>query len=194
MCRLPPRRFAWFVLLAIAPPLPAWAAENPVSPDFSRDVRPILEGHCFKCHGPEKQQGGLRLDHRSGISRAGDSGNRPVMAGRPAESELIRRVDSTDPAERMPLDAPPLGREQIATLRAWVERGANWPDSGAAPVLERREMIVTDDDRRHWSYQPLRSVDPPATRVLSGRSFKRKVCAPILRQTRGCSSGASIST
>ena len=87
-------------------------AAEPKPIDFGRDVRPVLERACWKCHGPEKQRGGLRLDRREGALAAGDSGRRAVSPGHPAESALIRRVEAPDPAERMPQRADPLPREE----------------------------------------------------------------------------------
>jgi hypothetical protein len=123
--------------------------------DFGRDVRPILERSCWKCHGPDKQKGGVRFDRRQGALAAGDSGKKAIRPGRADDSELIRRVEAADASERMPPRSEPLHREQIKVLRAWIDQGATWPDTGTAPVGGRRELVVTHEDRRHWSYRPL---------------------------------------
>ena len=81
-----------FVLLTW-PAFPAPAAE-PARVDFARDVRPILERSCWKCHGPDKQKGGLRLDLRAAALGLGDSGSRAITPGKADESELIRRVEA----------------------------------------------------------------------------------------------------
>ncbi len=84
--------------------LAAEPGKRPV--DFTRDVRPILSNKCFKCHGPdesERQGGtdGLRLDTEAGAFE--DLGGYAVIVrGKPGESELIRRVESSDDAEKMP--------------------------------------------------------------------------------------------
>ena len=62
------------LLLAFSP------APAPAAPDFSRDVRPILERSCFGCHGPEKQKSGYRLDRRDLAMKGGDSGNPAIVA------------------------------------------------------------------------------------------------------------------
>jgi hypothetical protein len=141
--------------------LPVAAAE-PERVDFARDVRPILERTCWKCHGEEKQKGGLRLDRQKEAQGAADSGKKAVTPGKIGESELIRRVETTDVDERMPPKSEPLGREQIQILRAWIEQGANWPPTAGAHEEGRRELVVTPEDRQHWSYRPLHKVDPPA--------------------------------
>src|SRR5262249_26885287 len=76
-------------------------------------------------------------------------------------SELIRRVETSNAEERMPPKSAPLPREHVRVLRAWIEQGANWPESGAARSEGCPEMVVTEEDRQHWSYRPLRAVDPP---------------------------------
>src|SRR4051794_4890288 len=72
------------------------------APDFVREVRPLLEQHCVKCHGPEKQKGGLRFDTKEGAFKPGESGEKPIIPGHASESRLIRLVSSNDDAERMP--------------------------------------------------------------------------------------------
>jgi hypothetical protein len=151
---------ALVTLVLCWPALPA-AREQPERVDFGRDVRPILVRSCWKCHGPEKQKSGLRFDRRQGAVAAGDSGKTAIRPGRAEDSELIRRVEAGDAEERMPPKAEPLGREQIRTLRAWIDQGADWPESAAAATGGRREMVVTDEDRRHWSYRPLKATCPP---------------------------------
>src|SRR5436190_11304715 len=74
------------------------------APDFSRDVRPILSKHCFKCHGPDDKarKAKLRLDDRTAALRGGESGEKAIVPGKPNESELIRRILANDESERMP--------------------------------------------------------------------------------------------
>ena len=141
--------------------LPAYAAE-PAGVDFTRDVKPILEASCVKCHGTRKQQGNIRLDRRDGALAPGDSGRAAVVPGRAADSEILRRIEATDSAERMPLDGDSLPPEERKVLRDWIEQGAPWPDEASVDSAARSEMQVTDDDRRHWSYRPLREAAPPS--------------------------------
>src|SRR5262245_388858 len=69
---------------------------------FNRDIRPIMADTCFKCHGPAKQEAGLRFDRREQVTKAADSGATPIVPGKPEESELVRRVFAADESERMP--------------------------------------------------------------------------------------------
>src|SRR5262245_60016426 len=80
--------------------------------DFSRDIRPILSNNFFKCHGfDEKQrQAGLRLDVKEGFSAKRESGAVAVVPGKPAESELVKRILHTDPMEKMP---PPASGKKL---------------------------------------------------------------------------------
>src|SRR5437016_9442959 len=146
------------------------------APDFSRDVRPLLEQHCFKCHGPEKQKGGVRFDTKDGAFQTGESGEKAIVPGHAAGSRLIKLVSSKDDAERMPSKGEPLSRAQIDLLRRWIDAGAQWPEGAAASgVGAGSEMIVTDEDRKHWSYLPLKS--PPLPAVKNAAS----VCTPVDR-------------
>ena len=93
---------------------------------FLREVHPLLEEHCFRCHG-EKRKGGLRLNSRPAILKGGDSGP-ALVPGDPAASELLTRVTSHDKEERMPPKGEPLTVEEHASLRMWIEQGAPWED------------------------------------------------------------------
>ena len=157
----------------------AFTASAAPTPDFSREVRPVLEQHCFKCHGPEKQKGGLRFDTKAGAFNTGESGEKAIVPGRGAESRLIKLVSSKDDAERMPSKGEPLSRAQIDLLKRWIDAGAEWPETAAGSgVVANSEMVVTDKDRKHWSYLPLRS--PPLPVVKRTASVRTPVDRFIL--------------
>src|SRR5262245_61571995 len=82
----------WVCLIGLAA-VPAARGEERRSVDFARDVRPILANRCFRCHGPKKQEGGLRLDSRRRAMQGGDTG----LAIRPGKvaGELLRRITAT---------------------------------------------------------------------------------------------------
>ncbi len=104
---------------------------------FNRDVRPILSDACFACHGPDAKarKAGLRLDVETSA--------RPVL-GKADDSELLRRIVSTEAHERMPpsKSARQLSAEEIATLRRWIAEGAPW--------------------EKHWAFLPPRKSDLPS--------------------------------
>ena len=113
-------------------------AREPVR--FNRDVRPILSENCFECHGPDaaKRKADLRLD-------SGALGQAVVVAGKPTESELFKRITHADPEERMPPadSGRALTPGNIETLRTWIEQGGEWG--------------------KHWAFiPPKRPTIPPA--------------------------------
>lgn len=128
-------------------------------PDFTKDIAPLLREHCVKCHGPEKQKGGLRFDAKSEALKKGDSGEHSIVPGKTGESELVRRITSTDKDLRMPSEGEPLTAAQIELLKSWIDGGAMWPDDGKPAA--KGELVVTDEDRQHWSFRPLSSPQPP---------------------------------
>src|SRR5262245_14637082 len=158
------RRLALFLILAIA----YTESSGIAAEDFSRDVRPLLDQHCVKCHGPEKQKGGLRFDTREGAFKAGESGEKAIVPGHASQSRLVKLVSSRDKAERMPSKGDPLSKAQIALLKRWIDAGAEWPEeSASAGTKTRSEMVVTDEDRKHWSFLPLKSPPPPVIKKAS---------------------------
>jgi hypothetical protein len=102
------------------------ADTRPVS--FDRDIRPILSDNCFVCHGPDDKdrQAGLRLDRRDSSVKPAESGHVAIVPGKPENSELIKRVTSTDDSLRMPPlkgKHKPLTAVQVDLLRRWIESG-----------------------------------------------------------------------
>ena len=121
------------------------------APDYNRDVRPILSQFCFKCHGPDdgQRQAGLRLDTRAGATAKSESGKTPVSPKQPHLSELVRRIESTDPDEAMPPASTKreLTAAQKKSLKDWIASGAEYaphwsfvaPVRPAIPSVQRRE-------------------------------------------------------
>ena len=77
---------------------------KPAALDYNRDIRPILSNNCFKCHGPDaaERQAGVRLDVRDAALRPGDTGDTPIVPGKPDASALVARIFAQDESERMP--------------------------------------------------------------------------------------------
>ena len=61
---------------------------------FEKEIRPLLEAHCLRCHGPEKQRSGYRLDDRAAALRGGDSGDAAIVPGRSGESSMVRAISA----------------------------------------------------------------------------------------------------
>ncbi|MFT7031615.1 MAG: cytochrome c553 [Cyclobacteriaceae bacterium] len=112
---------------------------------YNQDVQPILAAKCYTCHGPDKTKikAGLRVDIRDSLFVKLESGNAALNEDDFSESELIKRINSTDPDFMMPPpDAPKLlDAEEVQMLSQWVEDGAQWEN--------------------HWSYEPLKKVEIP---------------------------------
>lgn len=113
------------------------------SPDFSRDIRPILAERCLKCHGRDEPQAELNLTTRDGALAPAASGQAAIVPGQPDESQLVRRITAEDAAERMPPEGEkPLTADEIARLTDWVAHGATWGE--------------------HWAFTPLVKTSPPS--------------------------------
>src|SRR5436309_8058573 len=136
------------MVLVLAAGLTEPVANAGSAPDFSREVRPLLEKHCFKCHGLEKQKGGLRFDTREGAFKTGESGEKAIVPEHSGKSRLIKLVSSKDPEERMPSKAEPLSAAQIDLLKRWIDAGAEWSEAVASTgAVARSEVVGTEEDR-----------------------------------------------
>ncbi len=135
------RNFQRAILFATALFIGAFFARGPQAQstkiDFNRDIRPILSNNCFACHGPDEQQrkAKLRLDTKDGaFAKAG-----VIVAGDAANSRLYKRIIHTDPNAVMP---PPstghkLTEAQIATVKRWIDEGAQWNEHWAFVAPQR---------------------------------------------------------
>ena len=125
--------------------------------DFDRQIRPILSNNCYKCHGPDKnsRQADLRLDDKDAAFAKRDAAT--IVAGKPEASELIRRITSNDPDEKMPPadSKKKLTPEQIKLLTQWIREGAEWkshwafikPERTAAPDVKHQDFVLNDVDK-----------------------------------------------
>ena len=105
--------------------------------DYNRDVKPILAANCYRCHGPDQQESGLRLDSGATALEGGNAGP-ALVRGKSAESLLIQAVTAaSDEVSRMPPDdeADALSEQQIDILRRWIDAGRL---SGGDATLRQR--------------------------------------------------------
>lgn len=129
--------FSFALLIA-----PAVAAENEI--DFGRDIRPILSGKCFHCHGPdpESREAGLRLDVEDQAKAELDSGLTAVVPGNLDESELFARIITDDEFTRMP--PPEIGKQlsdrEVELFRKWIEQGAQYAPHWSFTVPQKHEV------------------------------------------------------
>ena len=111
--------------------------------DFVKDVQPIFRERCYQCHGEKRQEAAFRLDHKATVLAGGELG-RALVPGKSAESLLIHFVAGLRPEGKMPRKGPPLTAEQIGILRAWIDQGADFPESAS---------VVLRDKRDHWAFK-----------------------------------------
>lgn len=188
--------------LAKLPP----AVSRPIH--FDRDIKPIFEQHCLRCHGPNRPKGGFRLDDYAAFLRGGHNG--PVVTlGDSTNSALIQLVARLDPDSAMPPEGEgaPLTTEQVAVLRAWVDQGAWWGREadkpkvsfGMAPAVAFTSVRGNESQfRQHqwmregWragfeSFELIEQVAPDTKYTLSGRVMPDDYLAQLLveKQERG---------
>ncbi len=129
----------------------------PETIEFNRDVRPILSGKCFHCHGqdPESRKARLRLDSLAEATKE-RNGFRAVAPGNLEESELVWRILSTDSEEIMPPPSAnhPLTPREVEILKRWIQQGAEYSD--------------------HWSFLPPQKVAPPDPQAQPIDAFIRQ--------------------
>lgn len=105
------KRTSILIVAGLALALPAFGADVDLSKlppastkkglTYAKDIKPILETACFKCHGEEKQKGGIRLDSLEAVLKGGEDG-KIVVAGKGKESSLVIAVSGLDPEKAMP--------------------------------------------------------------------------------------------
>ncbi len=105
------------------------------------EVRALFAHRCYKCHGTEKQEGGLVLDNEAGVRAGGESG--PIfVAGNAAESEIMRRLLlPRDDEDAMPQKAEALSREEIDLIGLWIDLGAPWAE-GDVRIFPEAELAL----------------------------------------------------
>ena len=118
-----------------------------------RDIQPLFAERCYSCHGPKKQESALRLDTKAGAMKGGeDHGDKAIIPGSSAESVLIQAVAHAHPELKMPKKGERLTSEQVGLVRAWIDQGANWPESAE---------VAKNDGKDHWAFKsPVRPKVP----------------------------------
>jgi hypothetical protein len=98
--------------------------------DFKKDIAPVLETSCVKCHNPEKKKGKLDMTTKEAFMKGGGDG-KIVEPGKADESEMIKSIllpedhdDAMPPQDK----APRPTAAQIEALKKWINAGAAWPD------------------------------------------------------------------
>ncbi len=133
---------------------------------FEKRVRPTLHEHCVKCHGPDQQHGGLRVDSREALLQGGDSGP-AIVPGRADESLLLQAVRQEKEELKMPPQkaGPKLSDAVLTDLAAWLQAGAAWPP-GDGPLAAEKENFNLEarKQRLPWIWQPPQRQTVPEVR------------------------------
>lgn len=161
--------FAFAVLAISVGPLPAQPPGK--TTDFAHDVVPILKAKCAKCHTNGTYKAGLSFDTRDELVKA-----KAAVPGKSAASEIIKRVTSKDPEERMPPGkAEPLTDKEVAVLARWIDDGLPWepgftfkPATYVAPLKPRKVALPPAKPGR----------EHPIDRILDAYFSANKVPAP----------------
>src|SRR5262249_14209521 len=130
------------------------AADKPVS--FSKDIQPVLQNNCLKCHGSAIQLSKLDLRTRETALKGGEKGP-SIVPGNAEQSKLYRLVAGLEkPA--MPMDGK-LTAAQISIIKDWINQGAPWEGTasgqagGAAALSALEDMPIPPDARKYWAFQ-----------------------------------------
>ena len=138
------------VLFSLLGPGAASAAPPAKPVHFSREILPILSDACFQCHGPDAKarKADLRLDTKDGAASV-------ITPGKSGDSELIRRITSTDPGEVMPPKKSnrKLTPRQVGLLKRWIDEGGQWGKHWAFEKPQRPELPAVKD--RSWPRNPI---------------------------------------
>jgi len=169
-----PLRFAKTLLLLMLTSTvnsPAMA-QTPKKVDFAHDIVPLLKARCAECHTNGKYKGSFSLDTREAILK-----KKAVVPGKSAESELVKRITSDDPEQRMPSKGERLPAREIDLLKAWIDQGLPWQEgftfkisAYVAPLKPRRPELPPARDGH----------DHPIDRIVDAYYLQNQVAAPAL--------------
>jgi mono/diheme cytochrome c family protein len=142
---------------------------------FQQKIRPILSARCQGCHNDGLRFSNLSFDTAAGF-RTGGAHGPVVVAGDPEHSRLYRRVARLE-KPYMPMQGDALTEDEIGLIRKWIEAGAAWPDDPKAQDAEKAQLarlaalkkfedrrVITDEDRKWWSFQKPVRPDVPVVR------------------------------
>ena len=113
--------------------------------DFKKEIWPLFQEHCVKCHGPDQQKSGYRIDIAELALEGGEMGE-AVIPGNSAKSPLIHFISGLDEEVVMPPKGDPFNAKTVGLIRAWIDQGADWPDNVGAKAVARMD---------HWAFKKI---------------------------------------
>ena len=129
---------------------------NKTSIDYVLHVRPILQKHCYQCHGEKIQKSSLRLDIKSEAFKGGELYDASIIQGNVKESPLLMFLTDDEADLRMPPEGKRLSEKDVATLTKWIEQGAVWKEGvDLAKLVDRKD---------HWSFKKIAPIKIPITK------------------------------
>jgi hypothetical protein len=123
--------------------------------NFAKEIWPLFQKHCMKCHGPEKQKSGYRIDIAELALEGGEMGV-AIIPGNSAKSPLIHFISGLDEEVVMPPKGDPFNAKTVGLIRAWIDQGADWPDAIGAKAVNRMD---------HWSFKQI--VQPKIPQAIN---------------------------
>ena len=152
--------------------------------DFEKEIKPLFEAACIKCHAKGKDKGGFSLETRDTFLKGGDTGPGAEL-GKSGKSNIVELVAGLDPDSIMPKKGSRWTAEQIGLLRAWIDQGAPWPKgiTFAKPPpqnLQPREVAVSERPSVHpidnllagyFAQKGVAFPNPVADRVFARRAY-----------------------
>ena len=149
--------------------------------DFEKQIKPILERTCVKCHGPEKTEGGYALHKRELMIQGGDSGE-ALVPGSAEDSHLFYRITLPhDDPTIMPAEGDPLKEEEIELIRKWIDAEAPWPEqlvlnipkSMQAPKLTAEDLGVEITEAEKKAVEQVEQMQALAMRIAQNTNWLR---------------------
>ncbi|MCJ7467833.1 MAG: DUF1549 domain-containing protein [Maribacter sp.] len=153
------------------------------------EVRKIFAHNCYQCHSENKKKGELVLENKAGVYKGGKGG--PIIVfGKPAQSELYRRIAlSPNHEDVMPKKGKVLKNSEIALIRLWIESGAHWSDQTLklfpeAPLALSKPDLPVNSTEKHPvdrlinSYFERNAIEWPE--VVDDKTFIRRVYLDII--------------
>ncbi|MEI9919338.1 MAG: DUF1553 domain-containing protein [Bacteroidota bacterium] len=152
--------------------------------DFNTQVKPIINKKCIACHGGVKREAQFSLLFRQDAMAKAESGKFAIVPGSSSSSELIHRIRSHDPEERMPYKKDPLTQEEIDILTQWIDEGAEWGDHWAYQSVKKQELPATTDwtknDVDRFIIEKLDEIDLKPSPEANKETLLRRVSLDLI--------------